>query len=88
MRTFEPAGKHASYLRLAAAAAAPAAPPAAAPITVERVSPPSTCPITAPAMALETAAKSGRMEHVARLLAEVREMAQRVVAPDEASAAT
>jgi PAS domain S-box-containing protein len=42
---------------------------------------------TAPAIALEAAAKSGKMEQVARVLAEVRQMAQRVVAPDETSAA-
>ena len=43
---------------------------------------------TEPAIALETAAKSGKMEHVTRVLAEVRQMAQRVVAPDETWTAT
>jgi CheY-like chemotaxis protein/HPt (histidine-containing phosphotransfer) domain-containing protein len=42
---------------------------------------------TDPAVELEAAAKGARVERVEQLLAEVRRMAQRVVAPDETSAA-
>jgi len=42
---------------------------------------------TDPAAELEAAAKGARVERVEQLLAEVRRMAQRVVAPDETSAA-
>jgi HPt (histidine-containing phosphotransfer) domain-containing protein len=41
---------------------------------------------TDPAAELETAAKGAKVEQVAQLLAQLRQMASRVVAPEEASA--